>query len=191
LTLNGNYQGLLLAGTELSDVKNLTIEGNFGGIYVIDSHNNKIRNCTITRHREFGVYLAYNSRQNVVAENVITYNHSPYFYSINNETGDGVRFEFQATENTVVNNTVSNNYHAVNMIFSSSNIIYNNSFINNTEQVNTRGGGGFSNVWDNGQRGNYWSDYNGNDLDGDGVGDAVYVIDENNRGHYPLVNPPF
>jgi hypothetical protein len=51
--------------------------------------------------------------------------------------------------------------------------------------------------WDNGQVGNFWSDYNGTDLNGDGVGDTPYKIDALNLDRYPLMNsliqppPPF
>jgi len=43
------------------------------------------------------------------------------------------------------------------------------------------------NIWDNGSEGNYWSNYNGTDSNGDGVGDTPYVIDENNQDNYPLM----
>jgi parallel beta-helix repeat protein len=46
----------------------------------------------------------------------------------------------------------------------------------------------YPNTWDNGCEGNYWSDYNDTDSDGDGIGDVPYVIDENNTDNYPLMN---
>jgi parallel beta-helix repeat protein len=46
-----------------------------------------------------------------------------------------------------------------------------------------------TNYWDNGTKGNYWSNYNGTDANGDGVGDTAYHLYENNVDHYPLMNP--
>ncbi|MGD8544675.1 MAG: hypothetical protein PVH12_00745 [Candidatus Bathyarchaeota archaeon] len=40
-----------------------------------------------------------------------------------------------------------------------------------------------------GREGNYWSDYNGSDIDGDGIGDSPYIINENNTDNYPLMEP--
>jgi hypothetical protein len=36
---------------------------------------------------------------------------------------------------------------------------------------------------------NYWSDYNGTDSDGDGIGDTPYVINDENQDNYPLMEP--
>jgi hypothetical protein len=45
------------------------------------------------------------------------------------------------------------------------------------------------NIWDNGTTGNYWSDYVGQDVNNDGIGDSPYIINENNQDNYPLMEP--
>ena len=42
-------------------------------------------------------------------------------------------------------------------------------------------------TWDDGEEGNYWSDYNGTDANRDGVGDTPYVFDVQNEDRYPLM----
>ena len=53
--------------------------------------------------------------------------------------------------------------------------------INVTEPIHT---------WDDGREGNYWSDYNGTDVIGDGIGDIAYVFDVQNKDRYPLMTSP-
>jgi hypothetical protein len=48
------------------------------------------------------------------------------------------------------------------------------------------------NIWDDGSRGNYWSDYltkypNATGVDSSGVWNTPYVIGTNNADHYPLM----
>jgi len=38
-------------------------------------------------------------------------------------------------------------------------------------------------------KGNYWSDYDGLDVDDDGIGDTPYAIESNAQDDYPLMNP--
>ena len=45
-------------------------------------------------------------------------------------------------------------------------------------------------AWDYNNRGNYWSDYNGTDTNGDGVGDSFYIVDLLNYDRYPLIESP-
>jgi nitrous oxidase accessory protein NosD len=45
-------------------------------------------------------------------------------------------------------------------------------------------------AWDYNNRGNYWSDYNGTDTNGDGIGDTYYVIDLLNYDRFPLIKSP-
>jgi nitrous oxidase accessory protein NosD len=70
------------------------------------------------------------------------------------------------------------------------NIFYRNTFVNNSKGVGYNWDlYGARNFWDNGKEGNYWSDYNGTDVNGDGVGDTPYIINENNSDRYPLMQP--
>lgn len=72
------------------------------------------------------------------------------------------------------------------------NTFYHNAFVNNQANVKFNNGMVISgNNWDNGIQGNYWSDYNGSDTDGDGVGDIPYIINSANSDDHPLITQPF
>ena len=50
------------------------------------------------------------------------------------------------------------------------------------------------NPWDNGEQGNYWSDYtsrysNATELNGSGTWNTPYAIDVNNQDNHPLIKP--
>ena len=84
------------------------------------------------------------------------------------------------------------------------NSIYLNNFVNNTNHVVSLSGSNHTvNHFDNGVKGNYYADYQGNDANWDGVGDSPYTIQETRweeelksdvtivffQDNYPLMSP--
>ncbi len=102
-------------------------------------------------------------------------------------------------------NTITQNYIADNKngIYFGSNepgniplgvMISDNSFVNNLRQLSGCVCVDFNvteeiHTWDNGSRGNFWSDYAGTDVDGNGIGNIPYVIDPLNQDRFPLMHP--
>ena len=90
-----------------------------------------------------------------------------------------------ATGHIVRGNTISgcDNGLRVSMDITDSSI-YQNNFINNATQAGDMGN---NNHWDHDGQGNYWDDYNGQDANGDGIGDTPYIVPPNGVDHYPLM----
>jgi parallel beta-helix repeat protein len=96
--------------------------------------------------------------------------------------------------NLVVKNNITDNEVGMLVIGSPNTLVYNNNFVNNQRDLSYFVGPGFGMidsiaVFDNGEEGNYWSNYNGTDTDGNGIGDSPHIIDENNTDNYPLMEP--
>jgi len=109
----------------------------------------------------------------------------------------GIGLADYSSHNSISENKIATNNYGIWLGYSSNNSICHNNFVDNTDQVYSTNS---TNVWDDSypSGGNYWSGYNGadlysglyqNDTGSDGIGDAPYVIDENNRDKYPLMNP--
>ena len=86
--------------------------------------------------------------------------------------------------NTINNNIITKNGKGIgiNDINCVNNCIYNNSFYSNTAHASD---GGTNNLWDNGVLGNYWDNYNGKDINDDGIGDDPYHVG-NGVDNYPI-----
>ncbi|MHA1962599.1 MAG: right-handed parallel beta-helix repeat-containing protein [Candidatus Thorarchaeota archaeon] len=198
---------------------------NRNGILFEQSANTSVSNNTVL-HNQDGISL-YDARENTLIQNKARFNdngiftYGAIFNWITNNTisnnSAGISFD-GSTSNMINHNTISNNSAGISFDASISNIIrsntistnsvgvylthtdnlvYHNSFINNTEQAVDSGFFGF-NQWDNGypSGGNYWSDYTGIDVKmgprqdnpgKDGIGDTPYNFQVNSRDRYPLL----
>ncbi len=65
------------------------------------------------------------------------------------------------------------------------NDFYHNNFVHNAIQAYA---GLLTNAWDNGAEGNYWSDYTGDDPDGNGIGNTAYRIFPIGWDNFPLMH---
>ncbi len=144
-------------------------------------NNNNIESCTE------GIQLRAGSSDNTVTGNIIT-NCKDVAIRLLGEYSPP-RW-YYPNENTILRNNISNSGCGTTIYASNGNIISNNNYVNNTVQFSanedyylTWGGNRSINTINE----NYWSNYNGTDANGDGIGDTPYVIDENNIDQYPLM----
>jgi len=173
-----NVQGNQISSTGQAGVTiESTIESKPAFNYI---HENSIT-CT-----ENGIYISRNARDNFVFKNLIT------------DCKNAVMLS-HGHENTFVGNNISRSMqYGVYLEISDDNIFYHNNFVDNAvpayEQHEFYYPSPFSyyserNMWDNGEEGNYWSDYTGVDEDGDGIGETPHAIYENFTDRYPLTSP--
>ncbi|MEM2941510.1 MAG: NosD domain-containing protein [Thermoproteota archaeon] len=167
------------------------------GVHVSGSSSDRMRGVTVRNLRirgfRYGISLSYCSGCEVTGNDLEDMSYGIYFYEASNNTiamnnikdnRVGIQFWYNCLNNEIVGNNIERNEYSI--VFSDSprnNRIYLNSFVNNEHKLNP----GTSNVWDDGSRGNYWSDYTGADSNSDGVGDTPYVIDSRNVDRYPLM----
>jgi nitrous oxidase accessory protein len=139
-------------------------------------YNNVIMNGVVC----WGIRCCMESYHNVITNNDI----------INNEVGIFVDYY---TDNNIItyNNLISNSDYGIKIADSNrpseNNTIYHNNFIDNT----WNGYDVCDNYWYNTSlnEGNYWDDYDGNDSNGDGIGDIPYTTAGLGIDYYPLMNP--
>jgi len=175
-----------------------------GIILQVHTINTLISKNNITSNRYVGINVFAYADNNTIEENIITGNLYAgihlYLASGNRvnrnilmRNDQGIRFVgHRATYNTISDNAIAENTYGIDFWDDTSwhNIIYHNNIIDNTYQLYLESlrGNLTKNQWNNeANEGNYWSDYEGEDIDSDGVG-------ETNTPHldvdsYPLANP--
>jgi len=212
-----NDFGLWLESSFGNTVCGSSIENNDYGVWLGSSSNNVLSGNNITDNRygvwpylsfdnvlsencieknSYGIWFD-SSFENTVSGNNIEDNLVGFWFcgshnnslSANNmkNNGNGIQLGHDPSfSNTFFENDITNNDVGVKLLSSSNNRFYRNNFVNNTLQAYNYPSN-CDNVWNDCVEGNYWSDYDGADLNHDGIGDSGYEIEENNSDHYPLM----
>jgi nitrous oxidase accessory protein len=170
-TMNaGAYSGVSLFNSSQCNISTNVVFSDFYPIALQHSSNNHIANNRIPYSvNGWGITLLIGCNNNTIRQNIIS-QQEVGIYIVDSHT------------NTLDCNELFNNNVAV-YLDGSFNHIYHNNFVNNLGEVVDGG----VNTWDNGCEGNYWSNYNGTDLNGDGIGDAYLPWES--VDNYPLMNP--
>jgi len=154
-------------------------------IYLHNVRNVTVKNCVIGKS-DFGIVLDSVSGITITG-NIITESHLVMWPAA------AIYIEGETSNIKIVGNTIKNNDCGIMVYDESPNlIIYHNNFVDNIRQDLYVGSGyisSFSARWDNGTAGNFWSNYNGKDDDGDGIGDTPFQIYQNITDNYPLMTP--
>jgi hypothetical protein len=153
--------GLDLGGADVTDltIRNLNIKNFSIGMYIW-TENNTITGNAVSENI-VGILLS--GCNNGITKNCIEKNDMGIFFGVNTPGDEPINITL--THNSFVDNDVH----------------FSGCFCkdyNTTEPMHT---------WDDGKEGNFWSDYNGSDVNDDGIGDTPYVIDVQNTDRYPLM----
>ncbi len=181
-SFSGNYAAIEANGGKIT-ISNNQILNNSYGISLYDTSNVDIFENSITNNNRydalesefgetygFGISFGWSCNNTSIHDNLVGKN--PYgFYLANVQLTDKMGNNYQGSNNLIFrNNIIGNSKNAYVSTIFPNNVTGLSNFVNGTAQV----------LWDNGNTGNYWSDYNG-------VGS--YVINNNNIDHHPLTQP--
>jgi len=170
---NGNYGLYLYTQSKNNIIIHSVITENRFGIYLNYANENNISSNTFSLNADNGIYLGSQSRNNLISNNIIS------------ENQQGTRIKGSEYNKITQNLFVNNNRGLYFCCGAKNNIVFLNSFKNNSEW-NAKDGN--INQWDYRELGNYWDDYNGLDSNGDRIGDTPYEVSTGEKlDNYPLM----
>jgi parallel beta-helix repeat protein len=185
-----------------SSIKNIFYQNRLTksdyGIYARDCTNTNITENYFTKNVYHGLYIT-GDKYDIIQSNIFENNtiSSITLNAMNCTLRDNI-FNYgqngiilQKTGCHILNNSLSNlNSIGISALAGSqNNVISLNRF--NRNDINAKEQG--KNQWDDGEKGNYWDDYNYVDRNQDGIGDRPYPISKGGYDLYPLgvfLKPP-
>jgi len=189
-----------------------TLHGPYNGtatdVWVIGEGSNQLPEGVLAQYT-IGIDLANRDVKGITIKNlnILNFSIGMYMWTNNNTvTGNSVSYNIVGILLSGSNSTITNNYISYNTqgLFFGFNepsdipsdvIISHNGFESNKMQINGCLCDEYPeneppHAWDNGEVGNYWSDYNGTDANSDGIGDTPYVVDIQNQDRFPFMQNP-
>ena len=175
-SMTGQYHGAINIGGSINIVYNNTLGFLEGGIIDVTGYGNTIakNNLTIMGSLRIG------GTGNIACGHIVG------------------SLSTAGSDNTLIANNVLYGVYMGSTVDDASNItFYHNNFYFLPVNVRPTGEKIFE-VWsgvhgpillDNGEEGNYWSDYKGKDMNGDGIGETPYVIHVNDTRNYEFIAP--
>jgi len=157
-------------------VSNCVITNNYDGMFfgsrgIIDksvSTYDTIINNSISNNYDNGMFLQGGFSDNIIKGNIISnnngagielYGHNEYnnlTYNTITQNARGIYLHYHTNNNLIGYNNITDNYYGIRLSSSSGNTIFSNNIIDNNNNAEDD----FINGWDNGTKGNYWSDWN-------------------------------
>lgn len=199
-----SYFGYANVGLAIDNIDNVIVKNvKISGFGMTDIFLNSSSHCSVSKVDADFLYVG-GGVDNEIADNTIGRLHleAAWKNSIINNSITGLLLVENSSDNLFVKNNIYDIFFRDN---NNGNTFYANNFwrckgnpgaLHFFEFVGT-------NFWDNGSIGNYWFDYDGKDLNFDGIGDTPYFIKTKARDeltdkvveiviaqdNYPLMNP--